>query len=135
MPGPLTARRHAMADTTRTPRPITRGRLYASSPEDRQHETDGYNRSSLALDPEETFPRRPFPSQVVEWPHPPAAVAPHGALWRGEDPFKYERSKTTTVVSFILHGAVLGAVIYLGLNFKVVIPAVKKVTGVNITLY
>ncbi len=66
---------------------------------------------------------------------PAAAIAPQGALWRGEDPFKVQRSKRTTVVSFIVHGAIIGLVLYLGVNVKVVIPAVKRVTGVDITLY
>ena len=125
-----------MGNLTRTPRPITRGRLYASGGENPQQEADVYyNRSSLALDPDRAVPGRPHSSQVVEWPRPAAAIAPQGALWRGEDPFKVARSRTSTWVSFILHGVVVALVIYLGLNFKVVIPAVKKVTGVNITLY
>lgn len=124
-----------MAHSTRTPRPIARGRLYASSDADLQREADVYNRSSLALDPDDSLPWRYPSSHVVEWPHPPAAVAPQGALWRGEDPFAVPRSKRTTVVSFILHIVVAALAIYLGINVKVVIPAVKKVTGVDITLY
>lgn len=124
-----------MANLTMTPRPITRGRLYASGDQNPQQDRDMYNRSSLALDPDRTFPERLSPSHVVAWPRPAAAIAPQGALWRGEDPFKVNRSRTSTVVSFILHGVVVALIIYLGLNFKVVMPAVKKVTGVNITLY
>jgi len=124
-----------MANSTRTPRPIARGRLYANSDRDPQHEAEVYNRSSLALDPDDSYPRRYPSSQVVEWPHPPVAVAPQGALWRGEDPFAVPRSKRTTVVSFILHVVIAAVVIYLGINVKVVIPAVKKVTGVDIALY
>ena len=125
-----------MANPTRTPRPIARGRLYASSdPDQLPQDADQYNRSSLALDPDDSVPWRHASLHVVEWPHPPAAVAPQGALWRGEDPFHVQRSKTTTVVSFILHLVIAGLVIYLGINVKVVIPAVKKVTGVDITLY
>lgn len=124
-----------MANLTKNPRPITRGRLYASDPDDRQPEAEVYNRSSLALDPDDYLPRSHPSSHVVEWPLPPAAIAPQGALWRGEDPFKVQRSKRTTVVSFIVHGAIIGLVLYLGVNVKVVIPAVKRVTGVDITLY
>ncbi len=124
-----------MANLTRNPRPITRGRLYASNEEDLPQDAEVYNRSSLALDPDNSLPPRHSASHVVEWPHPPAAVAPQGALWRGEDPFKVQRSKTTTVVSVILHVVIAGLVIYLGINVRVVIPAVKKVTGVDITLY
>ena len=124
-----------MANETRTPRPIARGRLYANTDYDLQQNADVYNRSSLALDPDDSLPLNYPSSHVVEWPHPVAAVAPQGALWRGEDPFKYERSKATNVISFIVHAAVAGLILYLGLNVRVVIPAVKKVTGVDITLY
>jgi periplasmic protein TonB len=124
-----------MANEPRNSRPIARGRLYASSEDDLRREADYYNRSSLALDPDDTLPITYAHSHVVEWPRPVAAVAPQGALWRGEDPFKYKRSRTSNVVSFILHAVVIGLVLYLGINVKVVIPAVKKVTGVDITLY
>jgi protein TonB len=124
-----------MANEPRNSRPISRGRLYANNESDLRREADLYNRSSLALDPDSVVePSYPH-SQVVEWPHRAAAVAPSGALWRGEDPFAYERSKASKVVSFIVHAVVIGLVLYLGLKVKVVIPAVKKVTGVDITLY
>jgi protein TonB len=124
-----------MANLTRTPKPITRGRLYASSAEDLQPDVDIYNRSSLALDPDRVARWNDSPPQVLEWPRTAVSLAPQGALWRGEDPFKVKRSRTSTVVSFILHGAVVALVLYLGLNFKVVIPAVRKVAATNITLY
>ena len=124
-----------MANHPRNSRPIARGRLYANSEDDLRREADLYNRSSLAIDPDEAVQQAPYHSQVVEWPRPVAAIAPQGAIWRGQDPFKYERSRTSSVVSFILHAVVIGLVLYLGLNFKVVVPAVKKVTGVDITLY
>jgi periplasmic protein TonB len=124
-----------MAHSTRTPRPIARGRLFADTHGDRHQDADAYNRSSLALDPDNSAARNYPSSHVVEWPRPVAAVAPQGAIWKGQDPFHYERSKTSSVVSFILHAVVIGLVLYLGLNFKVVVPAVKKVTATNITLY
>ncbi len=135
MPGTLIARDTLMANEPKNSRPIARGRLYAQNEDELRRNADLYNRSSLAINPDDTdqrtFARRP----IVEWPRPAAAIAPQGAIWRGQDPFKYERSKTSSVVSFILHGAVIGVVIYLGFQMKVVIPAVKKVTGVDITLY
>ena len=124
-----------MANEPRNPRPIARGRLYAHNEEDLRREAEYYNRSSLALDPDIDVPATNAHSHVVEWPRPVAAFAPQGALWRGEDPFKYKRSRASNVLSFILHAVVIGLVLYLGINFKVVVPAVKKVTGVNITLY
>jgi len=124
-----------MANQPRNSRPISRGRLYANSEEDLRRQAEMYNRSSLALDPQETIPETHAHSQLVEWPHRVAAVAPQGAIWQGKDPFKYERSKASSMVSFILHGVGIGLVLYLGLNVKVVVPAVKKVTGVDITLY
>jgi hypothetical protein len=124
-----------MANEPRNSRPIARGRLYANSEDDLRRDADYYNRSSLALDPDASPSPAHEHSHVVEWPRPVAAIAPQGALWRGEDPFQYKRSRTSNVVSFILHTVVIGLVLYLGLNVKVVIPAVKKVTGVNITLY
>jgi TonB family protein len=124
-----------MANEPRNSRPISRGRLYANTEDDVRRETERYNRSSLALDPEDAPPPVHLHSHVVEWPHPVAAVAPQGALWRGEDPFAYKRSKASKVVSLILHVVIIGLVLYLGIKVKVVIPAVKKVTGVDITLY
>ena len=135
MPGTLIARDTLMANEPKNSRPIARGRLYAHNDDELRRNADSYNRSSLAINPDDTDQRTFAHSQVVEWPHPAAAIAPEGAIWRGQDPFKYERSKTSSVVSFLLHGAVIGVVIYLGFQMKVVIPAVKKVTGVDITLY
>ena len=123
-----------MANPTNS-RPIARGRLYASNEHDAAPRPDSYNRGSLALDPDVHYPAAYAHSHVFEWPRPVSAVAPQGALWRGEDPFKYERSRTSNVVSFILHAGVVAAVLYLGLNFKVVVPAVRKMTASSITLY
>lgn len=133
MPGPLTARKMLMANEPRNSRPISRGRLYAHSDEDPRRDADLYNRSSLAVNPDSVEQRLYGHSQVVEWPRPAAAIAPQGAIWRGQDPFKYERSKASSVVSFILHSAIISLVLYLGFHIKTVVPAVKKVT--NITLY
>jgi TonB family protein len=124
-----------MANEPRNSRPISRGRLFANNKEDAWPDADRYNRSSLAVDPDSDTPHMYPQSHVVEWPRPVAAIAPQGALWRGEDPFAYQRSKASKVLSFILHAIVIGLVLYLGLQVKVVIPAVKKVTGVDITLY
>ena len=135
MPGTLTARKMLMANLPRNSRPIARGRLYASGGDSPRQAADLYNRSSLAVEPDITTQRTQPSSHLVEWPRPVAAVAPQGAIWRGQDPFQYERSKTSSVVSFILHGCVIALVLYLGLNFKVVVPAVKKVAATDITLY
>jgi periplasmic protein TonB len=124
-----------MANDPRSSRPITRGRLYASGEDELRRDPQYYNRSSLALDPDKTQAPTYERSHVVEWPHRVAAVAPQGALWRGEDPFAYKRSRATNLVSFILHAIVIGLLLYLGLNMKVVVPAVKKITSTNITLY
>ena len=124
-----------MANLLPRNKPISRGRLFASDPDDPQQEADVYNRSSLALDPETSAPHKHTGSHVVEWPHPVAALAPEGAIWKGLDPFAVERSKTSSVVSFILHAVIIGAVLYLGLRFKVVMPAATKVTSVDFKLY
>lgn len=134
MPGTPTTRDTIMANEPNS-RQIARGRLYASNEHHTAMRPDAYNRGSLALDPDDSYPAEHAHSQVVEWPHPVAAVAPQGALWRGEDPFKYERSRTSNVVSFVLHAGVVAGVLYLGLNFKVVVPAVRKVAASSITLY
>jgi hypothetical protein len=112
-----------MANLLPRNKPISRGRLFASSAGDPQQETDVYNRSSLALDPETSAPHKHSGSHVVEWPHPVAALAPEGAIWKGLDPFAVKRSKASSVISFILHAVIIGAVLYLGLRFRVVIPA------------
>jgi periplasmic protein TonB len=125
-----------MANLLPRNKPISRGRLFASDPDDPQQETDGYNRSSLALDPETSAPHKHTGSHVVEWPHPVAALAPEGAIWKGLDPFAVERSKASSVISFVLHAVIIGAVLYLGLRFHVVIPAAAtKVTAVDFKLY
>lgn len=124
-----------MANEPNRSRPISRGRLYVHNEDQLPRDADLYNRSSLAMNPDDSDPGRYARSQIVEWPRPAAAMAPQGAIWKGQDPFHYERSKTSSVVSFILHGAVIAGVIYLGFQMKVVIPAVKKATAANITLY
>src|SRR5947209_7666051 len=111
MPGTLTTRDMLMANEP-NPRPITRGRLYASNEQDAAARPEAYNRGSLALDPDPAYTPH-APSHVYEWPRPAAAIAPSGALWRGEDPFKYERSKTSNVISFVLHAGVVAGVLYL----------------------
>jgi protein TonB len=135
MPGFLTARAKAMANFPRTSRPISRGRLFADSDSDLPQDSDVYNRSSLALDPDTTTAKNYASSQVVEWPHPVKAVAPEGLIWKGIDPFQYKRSRTSSVVSFFLHAGVIGAVLYFGLRVRVVIPATTTVTHVDFTLY
>ena len=95
-----------------------------------------YNRSSLALDPDTTPPSNYAASHLVEWPRTVQAIAPQGLLWQGIDPFQYKRSRASSVVSFILHAVVIGAVLYLGLRVRVVIPATPTtVTHVDFTLY
>lgn len=124
-----------MANLPRNSRPITRGRLFASNEDDPRQDADAYNRSSLALDPDNSLPRKHSASHVVEWPLPVAAVAPQGAIWQGKDPFHYERSKTSKVVSFIIHVVGIGLVVYLGFKVRVVMPATRIVTAVDFKLY
>jgi TonB family protein len=124
-----------MANLLPRNKPISRGRLFASDPDDPQQDADGYNRSSLALDPEAVAPHKHAGSHVVEWPRPVAAIALEGPLWKGVDPFEVKRSKATSVISFILHAVIIGAVLYLGLKVRVVIPAIQKVTAVDFKLY
>ncbi len=120
----------------RNPKSIARGRLYVESAGGAHSETDGYNHSSLAYEPETAEPVKHSSSHVVEWPHPPAAIAPQGAIWQGQDPFKVKRSKTSNVVSAIVHVIIIGGVLYLGLNSRVrVIPPDMKVTHVDFKLY
>jgi periplasmic protein TonB len=122
-----------MADQPTNSRPTSGGRIYANSAAVVLPQSNRYNRSSLALDPDSAV--RHVHSEKVEWPRPMAAVAPHGALWRGEDPFAYKRSKASRIVSFVVHAVAIGLLIHLGFNVKIVIPEAKKVAGVNITLY
>jgi TonB family protein len=126
-----------MANLLPRNKPISRGRLFASDPGDPNQEAEVYNSSSLALDPEASAPPKHTGSHLVEWPHPVAAIAPDGPLWRGEDPFEVKRSKASSVLSFVLHAVMIAAVLYLGLKIRVVIPAVAKVTAtpVDVTLY
>jgi protein TonB len=124
-----------MAKLARNSRPIARGRLFANGEDDLRTEADVYNRSSLAVDPDDSLPVMHSSSHVVAWPLPAAAMAPRGAIWQGKDPFKYERSKASNVVSFILHVIVIGLVLYLGFKVRVVVPAIRTVTAVDFKLY
>jgi periplasmic protein TonB len=118
----------------RTPRPITRGRLFASG--SGEPEADVYNRSSLALDPDTALPGRYPASHVVEWPNPVVDPAPQGLIWKGIDPLEFKRSKTSSVVSFILHVVIIGAALYFGFRSRVrIIPPDATVTHVDFTLY
>lgn len=117
-----------------------RGRLYTEKPNALHTEADAYNRSSLAFDPETTEAEEIVPasptSQLVEWPHPPAAMAPQGAIWQGEDPFKVKRSKSANVLSAILHVVLIGGILYLGFRTHVtVVPPVMNVTKMDFKLY
>lgn len=124
-----------MADLLRkNSRPIARGRLFAENAVEVEEDADGYNRSSLALDPETDAPRRHTGSHVVEWPNPVVDAAPRGPLWQGLDPFEYKRSKASNVVSFIFHAAAAGAILWFGV-VRVVIPAAKPTHAVDVTLY
>jgi protein TonB len=120
----------------RNQRAIGRGRLYTESSSGLHTEPETYNSSSLAFDPETEEPVKPVTSHVVEWPHPPAAIAPQGLLWKGEDPFKVKRSKTSSAVSAILHVIIIGGVLYLGFRSHVtVIPPAMNVTKMDFKLY
>ena len=136
MPGLVTARMDAMANLLqRNSRPISRGRLYAGASSRQEREADGYNRSSLALDPDTDVLERYPASHVVEWPNPAVGIAPQGLIWKGIDPLEFKRSRTSNVVSFILHVIIISAVLYFGLRVHVVIPANTTVTHVDFTLY
>jgi TonB family protein len=120
----------------RNDKSIARGRLYSESPSGLHPDPDAYNRSSLAFDTDTEEEVKPASSHVVEWPHPPAAIAPQGLIWKGEDPFKVKRSKTSSVVSAILHVVIIGGVLYLGLKSHVnVVPPNMNVTKMDFTLY
>ncbi len=137
MPGLSDRPGNTMANfTPRNSKPIARGRLFVNSAGERHQDADFYNRSSLALDPQAAVQEPPpHASHVVEWPRPVAAIAPQGAIWQGVDPFKYKRSKASNVISFILHVVIIGAVLWLGLRVRVVMPATKAVTAVDFKLY
>jgi protein TonB len=118
----------------RDSKPIARGRLYANGPNGQQQE-ELYNRSSLALEPEEDAPKKQHTgSHVVQWPNPIAA--PEGLIWKGIDPLQFKRSRTSSVVSFIVHTVIIGAVLYFGLTSSVhVIQPKTEVTKMDFTLY
>jgi periplasmic protein TonB len=98
--------------------------------------SNSYNRSSLAV--EEDAPssmRAPVPELVSRQ----AVVLGRGAsglIWRGIDPVAYQRSRSSTVVSFFMHVVIIGFVLWLGLrsHTKVLAPE-ATVTHLNFTLY
>ncbi len=118
----------------RHPKPIARGRLFANDLNGQPQEADLYNRSSLALDPEEEEPVQQSASHVVQWPNPIAG--PEGLIWKGIDPFQEKRSRTSSIVSFILHTVIIGALLYFGLTSHVqIIKPTEVVTPVDFKLY
>jgi TonB family protein len=117
------------------PRP--RGRFTVESTGKRTQGANAYNRSSLAVDFDDTFPEEmPLPRLV---PAPAGAVAVIGIptgipRFAGLDTATAQRDPTSKWVSAIIHVMAISAILWLGFKAKsTFMPPVK--TPVAITLY
>jgi len=112
----------------------SRGRLTVEAPGRMTQGPSTYNRSSLAVDLEKTYPASmPLPRLV---PAPAGSMAIGGVpSFMGLDQATCQRDPTSKAVSAVVHIVVIAAVLWLGFKAKnTFIPAVKQ-EPVNITLY
>lgn len=99
------------------------------------HETEFYNRSSLALEPEPAaYPPRPLPHLVAR---PAAAVtgAPYSLSFQGLDTLTARKDRTSNVVSFIVHVCVISALLWIGFRVPKIVKPAEALTHVDFTLY
>jgi periplasmic protein TonB len=99
--------------------------------------SNSYNRSSLAVEDEDALPssRPPLP-RLVSAPAVSLGRGTSGLIWKGIDPVAYQRGRSSTVVSFLLHVVVIGFVLWLGLRpHTSVAPPETTVTHLDFTLY
>jgi protein TonB len=118
-----------------TPEQIFRGRQTANS----SLETYAYNRSSLAVKPDDreiAFPNRgPLP-ELVTRTISKAAPSPVEFTWKGLDLSTIKRDRKSSTISFILHAGVIGLVLWLGIRtHTATLVAETKLTKLDFTLY
>jgi TonB family protein len=118
---------------SKTPKPISRGRLFAEDSSGMRQDADIYNRSSLALDPsDEPLPERhPLP-RLVSWPNAAMADVP---TFMGLDQALAHRDRKSSAVSFIVHAVIISAMLWLTIATHAPFIPATVVTPVNITLY
>jgi periplasmic protein TonB len=107
--------------------PISRGTL---------PESNAYNRSSLAVRVDDSAPSTgQYLPRLV--PRTRAAgVAPDAFVWKGLDLQSIERDRKSSAVSFVIHCAVVGLVLWLGLRaHKSIVPPEVNLTHLDFTLY
>lgn len=114
--------------------PTSRGRLVVENSGRNPKGPNTYNRSSLALDVEETFPTELVMPQLV--PASGGAAAMVGVpSFVGLDQATYQKDPTSKTVSAVIHVVAISALLWLGFKAKTTfIPPVKQ-QPVNITLY
>jgi periplasmic protein TonB len=102
-------------------------------------DVDTYNHTSLALDAR---------SDVTTWPQPmprlisaryaaPNAAPPERLIWKGIDPLEFKRDRKSNVISFVVHAAIVTAVVGWGLSShpRVIQTSNTEVTPMHFTLY
>jgi periplasmic protein TonB len=102
-----------------------------------RQDADTYNRSSLALDElDTTYPPQQYPSpQLVKAPVS-ARVVSGIPTFMGLDVATRTRNRKSRVISFVIHAAVISAILWVTLRQHAVVTAAKAlVAPVNITLY
>src|ERR1035437_1187424 len=126
MLGLVASQQNAMGDlVSKTPKPITRGRLYANGPTGTWQEAEAYNRGSLALDPDDAPHPKAHPvPHLVPWLSAATGVMQDVPTFMGLDAVVSQRDKKSSAISFIVHSAIISAVLWLTLStHPIITPA------------
>ena len=116
---------------SKTPKSISRGRLIANPATDSWQDADLYNRSSLALDPREAALPKQHPHLLVMKPGMVVEVP----TFMGLDQATANRDKKSRVISFVVHAALISAVLYLTLGSHSPIRPAAIVVPVDFKLF
>jgi periplasmic protein TonB len=102
-----------------------------------QHETEFYNRSSLALERENSsYSTRPPAPKLVLRPSPAVAGGPPSLSFQGLDTLVAQKDKTSNLVSFVVHVVIITAILWLGLRVPTaIVQPATTLTHVDFTLY
>jgi len=117
-------------------KPSSSDKLSASDFAAVRKSADFYNRSSLALDPQETAlpDRAPHPQLVVPL-HRPAAVAQGIPTFAGLDVVTATRNRKSRLISFFVHLAIISGILWLTLRPQSRVIEKQILAPVNISLY
>ncbi len=137
MLGLIISQQNSMGDfVSKTPKPITRGRLYANGPTGTWQDAETYNPGSLALDPNGAplSMAHPVP-HLVPRPGAAAGVMQDVPTFMGLDAVTSRRDKKSSAISFIVHSAIISAVLWLTLGTHPILTPASVVTPVDFKLF